>query len=186
MSSLKMFLIRGSRILDQMNSLTEASTYRTLRDNLKFLTTKKRQLATDPVMIQSSTTVPLVSAKMLEIKSIAISNGERYNVTIQFEGVQYEEVDTQQNVTFTGPDNEDYHIKHIELKRKNVKVRCDCLDFYHRFAAHNTRDKSLYGTPPPPYTPKTDRPSDNPRQVPGVCKHIIKTVESLKQSGLVH
>ena len=181
-----MFLIRGSRIIDQISQLNEASTYRTLRDNLKHLQTKKRQLATAPVTIQSSQMVPSTPSNVLEIKSIAVSNGDRYNVTVQFEGVTFEDEDTQQNVTFTGADGEEYHIKYIELKRKNVKVRCDCLDFYHRFAAHNTRDKSLYGTPPPPYTPKTDRASDNPRQVPGVCKHIIKTVESLKQSGLVH
>lgn len=183
--SSKLFLIRGARIENQINLIMESSTYRTLRQNLRFLTTKKRQLATDPVIIKQSEITPAAESKIITINTIAASGGKSYNTSVQFDGIGFEDADTPNNITFVGSDGEDYYMKSIELKRKNVKVSCNCLDFYHRFAAHNDRDNSLHGNPPPPYTPTSDRKSDNPKKVPGVCKHIIKTIDSLKKSGMV-
>lgn len=61
----------------------------------------------------------------------------------------------------------------------DVKVRCTCEDFRWRFASYNHSDNSLQGDPPEAYAKKTDRPSVNPGNTPGVCKHLIKLKNEL-------
>jgi hypothetical protein len=54
------------------------------------------------------------------------------------------------------------------------------MDFYWRFAMYNDKDDSLLGKPPAPYVKKTDREPQNPKQVPGVCKHITALADKLR------
>jgi hypothetical protein len=83
-------------------------------------------------------------------------------------------------------DGQDYHVQPLQLAGHNVKVRCNCMDFYFRFANYNAQDKSLVGKPPPLYRRKTTtRPPVNPGQVPGMCKHLLKLVQTLQGAGLV-
>lgn len=178
-------VVRGARIIQQLD---EASTAPKLRQNIEqaFPDTQKRHRATGEVAVNNMVYVPYVGTKMLHIKGAATSNGHPYQQSLQFTNVVFEDVDTEENVTFTGSDGADYHIQPIDLVKSNVKVRCSCLDFYHRFANYNSQDKSLVGRAPPVYVRKTTtRPPVNPSRVPGMCKHLLKIVEDLQRSGIV-
>ena len=177
-------LIRGVKVLEQLNQLDE-TTISQLQNNIRQLDTKKRQFATDPITVTNISMVPSVPSNVLEFKATTSSDGKKYDTTVMFMNVNFEDEETGLNVTFTASDDEEYNIEKINLNRTNVKVRCTCLDFYHRFAEYNSRDGSLYGKAPAPYVPKTDRASSNPRKLPGLCKHLLKTVDGLRQAGLI-
>jgi len=182
-------IIRGQRIADQLDDfqLFEQSTYSELERNvLSFVpTTKKRQHAIDPIRIVSIEMLPFLGTKNLNIAGLASSDGKNYSSTIIFNKIEYEEEDLTDNVSFMAKDGEMYHIKPIQLNNHTVRVRCNCMDFYWRFAAFNAKDKSLIGRAPKAYQPKSNRGPVNPQQKPGVCKHLIALVKALKHSSIV-
>ena len=178
-------LIRGARILQQLD---EDSTATQLRTNIvnSFPTTKKRHNATNEVNITNIQYIPYLGTKMLHIKSTTQSNGHNYHQSMQFMRVSFEKVNTASNVSFTGSDGQEYHVQPIILTNHNVKVRCNCLDFYYRFAAWNFSDNSIVGRAPIPYHRKTTtRPEVNPDHVPGMCKHLLKVVDRMRSEGLI-
>lgn len=178
-----MFL-RGQRILDQLN---EVSNVTQLQQNIEvgFPATKKRQHATGEVTVQGVEYIAYRGMKMLHIRSTTTSNGNAYRQSMQFMRVEFFDSDGPDVVTFKGTDGISYHIKPIALSVHNTKVKCNCMDFHHRFAHYNSQDKSLVGRPPPPYQRKTNRPPVNPDRVPGMCKHLLKLVQTLQQYGIV-
>jgi len=182
-------IIRGKRVSDQLDDfeLFEQSTYSDLERNvLNFVpVSTKRQNAVDPVRIVSLETLPFIGTKNLNVAAVASSDGTNYNPTFIFNNVEFAEEDLPDNVTFKAKDGNDYHIKPLDLNQHTLRVRCDCMDFYYRFASFNAKDKSLIGRPPKPYQRKTNRGPVNPQQVPGVCKHLIATMKALKHSGMV-
>ena len=180
----KLKLIRGARIVQQ---LLEKSDFLDLRQNIErgFPDTKKRQHATGPVHIVKLRLQPFIKTNNLKVDGDAKSDGKNYNPEILFHEVEFEEDDTDENVTFVGSDGEEYHVIPLHLADHNVKVRCDCMDFRWRFAMWNATDDSLIVNPPPPYRKKTDRPEANPQRVPGVCKHVLKTIERLHDTKVV-
>ena len=185
----KFYIIRGKRIEDQINDLVlcERSTYAELERNvLNFIPpSSKRQHAVDPIRIVSLELLPFLGTKNLNVKAVANSDGKNYSPKLIFNNVEFQDEDLQTNITFKAKDGNTYHMIPINLAQNTVRVHCDCLDFYWRFAAFNAQDKSLIGKPPPPYQRKTNRPPANPKQVPGVCKHLIATVKALKHAGIV-
>ena len=184
MSKLKFF--RGERIVEFME-LTEASMAELERNIVfSFPHTTKRQHATGPVQVQELKLVPYTQTNDLLVNVRVQSDGHRYDPRILILDVAYEDEDTPTNVTFTGSDGETYNVAPISMKQHDVKVSCTCLDFYYRFAVWNNNANSLYGNPPPLYRRKTEtRPPVNPRRVPGICKHIIKSVQALRDARLV-
>lgn len=177
-------VIRGQHFLDW---LEEDSTYQQLDTNIRrgFPTTRKRQNATGPVAINRMEYVPYLENGELHVNSQAVSSGNQYQPIVAFRNVVFEPENSPQNTTFRGADNNEYHIQPIALNGSNVRVRCNCLDFYYRFAAWNAGDNSLAGRPAPPYNATGARPPANPTKVPGVCKHVIKVVDKLKQGRIV-
>lgn len=169
--------------------LNELSTEPQLHQNIVagFPNTKKRQHATNEVTIVNVEFIPYVGTKMLHVRSNTRStNGNRYHQSIQFTNVAFESQSSDTNVTFTGADGVEYNIVPIILMDHNVKVRCDCLDFYFRFANWNFSDKSIVGRAPVPYHRKTlNHPEVNPNHTPGMCKHIIKIIEHMHQQQLL-
>ena len=182
-------IIRGKRVEDQLGDfeLFEQSTYNDLERNvLNFIpVTTKRQHAVDPVRINSIELLPFIGTKNLNVETIASSDGTNYSPKIIFNNVEFAEEDLPDNVSFTGKDGNEYHVKALNLAQNTLRVRCDCLDFYWRFASFNAKDKSLIGAPPKPYQRVSNRGPANPQEVPGVCKHLIAAVKALKHSGIV-
>jgi len=179
------FTIRGTRILQQLNELSSVPD---LENNIErgFPETRKRQHATGEVTSRNLQYTPYIGMKMLHVKAQSSSNGHQYQQAIQFNGVDFEREDTPENATFKAADGSDYHIQPLQLNDHNCKVRCNCLDFYFRFAHYNSSDKSLVGRPPPLYQRKTQtRPPANPMRVPGMCKHLLKLVQELQSAGVI-
>jgi len=183
-------IIRGARLLQaikELEQLDERSYTGLQQSTLRFQPpTKKRQYATDPIRITKIELIPAVPSKILKVEGTAQSGQKTYDPIMQFSDVEYQDEDTNENVTFVASDGEQYHIVPISLMRNNVKVKGNCLDFFYRFATYNFVDGSLYGQKPPPYRRKTTtRPPANLLKIPGLCKHLIKLGQALKQSGLV-
>lgn len=176
--------IRSERIL---RSLEEADLQDLRTATIRgFPGTRARQYATGTVRVIQKVYTPYQGTANLLVESLVDNQGHRYNPEIFFEGVEFEEEDSPNNVTFTATDGEMYHIQPIQFRDNNAKVRCTCLDFHYRFAQTNARDDTLYGNPPPPYQRKTTtRPSVNPQRVPGMCKHLLKLVEELQRDKVV-
>lgn len=188
-------IIRGARILQQIEAeettIVERSTYQDLeRSTVRaFPYTRKRQYATHPVRIVKMEMVPYVGTKNLLIKGQARS-GTRTNIYYKpmlfFNQVQYEKEPDNTTITFKASDGNDYHIHPIDLSDNIVRVRCDCLDFYFRFAPWDFSNDDLYGPKPKPYVRKTTtRPSVNPTRAPGICKHVMKLVLGLRDARML-
>jgi hypothetical protein len=67
-----------------------------------------------------------------------------------------------------------------------VRVSCSCPSYYFYFSYWNKVANAHARRPLRPYTRKTaDRPSPNPKQLPGLCKHLIALGELLLNSGKI-
>lgn len=182
----KNHLIRGARINQQLEQLDEATYAELERNTMKFVPpSEKRQWVVNPIQVTKLELTPARESQNLIIKSEVNSNGNLYTPSMVFDGVIFDDSDQDNNVSFIGSDKEEHHIEPIKLTQQNVKVACNCLDFYWRFSTQNHANNSLNGNPPPPYQKTTDRPPVNPQNVPGVCKHLLKLVIQLKDAGLV-
>lgn len=199
MSDKKFMVIRGARIEQQMEReglLDEASTYQDLerRTIAGFPNTTKRQHVVQPLQVTRTEFVPFVPTGNLRCDATVVSNNPEqptpgpitYYPQIMFSGIEFQDENTPENVTLKTTSNKDVNVVPISLSDNTVKVRCTCLDFYHRFAEYNFGDDSLYGKKPPPYQRKTTtRPDANPTKTPGVCKHVMKTILALRDAGLI-
>lgn len=170
--------------------LTEDETFSNLRQNIQrgFPFVKKRQYATDLVRITSLELVPFVQMKTLMVKAVAHSgeSNKEYDVKLLFKNVKYQDQPSDKNITFTAEDKKTYNIIPISLATNTVRVKCTCLDFYFRFTVWNHNKGALIGKPPKPYVRKTTTyPPVNPQKVPGICKHILKTVDALLHAKIV-
>lgn len=181
---MKFRIIRGKRLLQQL--ISEAS-YTTLDSNTrsKMPPTDRRENQAHKQQILNMSIVPYTGSNTLLIKSSVRGQTNTYTTHVQFEDVEFVDSGDSNAVEITGSDKQQYFIHPVVLSKNNIKVLCDCLDFRWRFAVANSKANSLYGNVPPPYVKKTDRPPVNPQNTPGVCKHLIKTVETLQDAGLL-
>ncbi len=178
--------IRGARIQAQLDE-TPAGVLQ--NNTLNFQPpSKKRQNVVAPIQVRALVLVPMRGQRdngQLKVQATVVNGPNQYDSTIMFHDVIYEDSDRPDNITFVGADKKEYHVTPINLQQNNAEVRCTCLDFYFTFSKWNQNDKSLYGEPPAPYTPKTNRASRNPTQKPGMCKHLLKVIQELKNERLV-
>lgn len=186
MSETYIFFPSFNYLLAESQILTELSIDQLDRSAVgAFPATTKRQHVKSPVQIVKMQLVPFVKDGQLLVRATATNGGRTYNPSMVFSGVTFEPEDTDTNVTFTGANNSDYHIQPIDSNTAPVKVRCDCMDFYWRFAMWNYNADSLNDQPPPPYQKKTNRPPVNPRKAPGLCKHLMKLTDKLEMSDIL-
>lgn len=185
-------IIRGKRILDQLlheEELLERSTFPELERNAQTAVpipvNRQKNANSDPINVTTLELLPFIGTRNLNVRAVVTNKGSTYNSTVIFNDVDFDADDAPDNVSFTAKDGNEYHVKPIILTQHTVRVRCNCLDFYWRFAAFNAKDKSLIGAPPKPYQRKTDRGPVNPQEVPGVCKHLMATIKALRTSGIV-
>lgn len=175
----------------KIQDLIEYSTIPDLERNIEvgFPRTTKRQHSTDTIRVAQLRIVPYVGTKSIFFKALCLNTdgGHKYDTQIFVGGgAQFETGETDETVKFTASNGNEYNMHPVTLTDQYARVRCNCPDFYYRFAHYDHNDQSLWGPAPPPYQRKTDnRPPVNPDQVPGMCKHLIKTVDALRQAGLV-
>ena len=155
-------LIRGARIQQQL-AVFEDSTFSKLEQNIDsgFPTTKKRQHATLPIQIKDIKYVPYQAGLKVQAVSTNAENGNVYEPIILFQNIDLTNNPT--GVAVMMADGREHKMNPIPLSTTVTKVRCSCLDFYHRFSTFNFSDNSLEGNPMPQYVPKgTGRGPVNP------------------------
>lgn len=165
---MKLSYLLESSLIDLHQSAVEA-----------FPRTRMRQYATHPIVITNLRWTPFLGMKTLFVKGLAQHEGREYNPIIVLKKVNYKGGE----ITITASDGQEYSFDKLSLEQTDVVVRCNCPDFYWRFNYYNHKDKSLYGSKRGPYESQGGAPA-NPRELPGMCKHLMKTVTVLKEAGI--
>jgi hypothetical protein len=170
-----------------MDDLVEMTTYQLDRSTQKAFGNTRASNAggTSIGNLEFSATADKGKKQLVVKSTVTGPTGKHYTSMIIFKNVTYEAEDTPTNVTIQGQDGKPLHIDPFTTSRSDVQVRCDCMDFYWRFANWNFKQHALSGDKPPPYVKKTDRAPVNPLQKAGTCKHLYKLVQQLQSKGLV-
>lgn len=124
------------------------------------------------------------------------SHGKTYTVQISFKGIdeltpnsreEAEKILRDNNFMMVQDGSKNNHIIHKpDLTKDDVQIRCTCPSFRFSYAYQDKQQKALFGRNFPPYHRKTkNRPPRNPRNLPGICKHIIVAMENLIGSDMV-
>jgi hypothetical protein len=169
-------------------TLTESSddillelNYNALLRNTETNFDTPRKQNSNHVRIKDVEFVPSIRDGTLTVVGKSEGAEKDYTTRLMFSNIKFVQEPSAQHVTVTGADGTEYHFSPVKIGGgHHIRVNCECLDFYYRFAAWNHAKKALDGTPPKPYIKKTNRPPVNPNKVPGVCKHIIKFIDQLK------
>lgn len=82
-------------------------------------------------------------------------------------------------------ENRQYHLDPVSIDDTQVLTRCDCKDFFWRGNYAASLDHSLYGTKRTKYEPTVARESVNPSNAPMMCKHLIKLMKVIEETGLI-
>jgi len=122
---------------------------------------------------------PFIGMKTLFIKGHARNEDRHYDTIILFKNVDY----TNEQVKIKASDNKLYQFGKLSLESTDVLVRCSCPDFKWRFNYYDHLDRSLYGTKRSKYEGSTGIAA-NPKQLPGMCKHLMATTKLLHESGI--
>lgn len=142
-----------------------------------FPATTKRQHVTAPIEISDVRFTPFLGMKTLLIRANAANEGRVYSPIILFKRASF----STEGFSFTAhDDNKEYHLAPHD---HDVLVRCDCNDFYWRFNYYNHLETSLHGKVRKEY--KGSGVPANPLEMPGLCKHLMKLMEELKEMGAV-
>lgn len=195
---IKLEVIRGKRINDQLEAnalklIAERSTVdqlKTKTDAFLPMTVKRGKAMHDLAIPGTPIYRAAIGTKVLTITTDVVSqSGEQkvYKTTIIVNRVEFEDENTNDNITVTGADKQEYNFKPIPLGQNTVRVHCPCLDFHYRFRSYNARDKSSAFGAPKPYkkVPGSTRGPSNINRTPGLCKHLLATIEGLKDAKLL-
>jgi hypothetical protein len=144
---------------------------------LAFPNTTKRQHATGPVQIEELRWTPFLGVKTLFVRGEAVNEDRRYHPVILFKKVDYE----KKGARVVASDGLPYTFGKLSTENNQVLLRCNCQDFHWRFNYYNWEDRSLYSAVRKPYESLDLGPPANPSELPGMCKHLMKMVEVLKE-----
>lgn len=169
------------KLIDLFEDLTVPQLQQSIQTG--FPNTRKRQNATDEVRVDKTVFIPMEANNILQVKAETSSNnGNTHQQNIHFKNVKF----NAGNAKFVGNDGQEHSIQALPLRITTVGVNCDCEDYQWRFATFNLNNKCHIGPVPPAYVRKTTtRPPANPSNVPGLCKHLLRVVQDLRQKGLV-
>ena len=147
--------------------------------------TTRRQHATDPIEIDRLQVVPFLGVRTLFLKTRAINEGREYGPLILFKNIQYQDEPGIGVLSLRGSDGKSYHFERPKVDWSDALLRCNCKDFHWRFNYFDHLDQSLYGRKRGLYKAKQNPGAANPMQMPGMCKHLMKMMEVLANSGLI-
>jgi hypothetical protein len=163
-----------------MYQLNESSIEKLYNSSVRaFPDTTLRQHAVQPIIIESLRWMPFVSMKTLFVKGNARNEDRHYTTIILFKEVNY----NSQELKLKASDGKIYKFAKLSLENNNVSIRCSCPDFKWRFNYYNHLDESLFGKKRKKYEGTTGV-SANPKELPGMCKHIMATTKVLFDAGL--
>lgn len=143
-----------------------------------FPKTTLRQHAVQPIVIRELRWTPFVGVRTLFIKGLAQNEEREYATCVLFKDVNYQ----GNQVKITASDGLQYSFDKLSLENTDVLVRCNCPDFFWRFNYYDKLDNSLYGSKRKKY--ESSGPPANPMKLPGMCKHIMKTIKVIGESGV--
>jgi hypothetical protein len=138
--------------------------------------TRRRQHVTGPVEISDIRYTPFLGMQTLLVRAAATNEGREYSPVILFKRVSF----TTEGVEFTAHD--DNKVYHIAPQNYHVLVRCNCPDFFWRFNYYDHLEQSLHGKVRKEYS-GSGAPA-NPLELPGMCKHLMKLQEVLRELGI--
>lgn len=147
---------------------------------LAFPKTTKRQHATGPIVIEDLRMTPFLGMKTLFVRAEAVNGDRRYAPVVLLRGVNYGGAGAK----IRASDDMEYEFDRLSLGESDVNVRCNCADFLWRFNYYDYQDRSLYGNKRKKYESKGGPPA-NPLQLPGMCKHLMRLMETLQQMRLL-
>ena len=125
--------------------------------------------------------------------SASESSSTKYKVYIEFYDVQFSDIETKQfnNKIMTKRGNKKQAIWHRNFTygKNPVRVRCQCMDFRHRFQKPLKDADGLYGgfigyTRKTPAWPQ-GQPFANSTNKLGICKHINSLLWALDRQGVL-
>lgn len=144
-----------------------------------------REQNANKVQAQEINLIPSLPDNTLTAKARMQSSGKFYEALIVLSGVKFFNEGGHGRQQIQTADGATYYIDPVRPYKANVKVRCNCLDFYFRFSVWDQRDDALTGEPPERYHRKTvNYPPVNPQKISGVCKHIISLANQLKRDRI--
>ncbi len=146
-----------------------------------FPNTTKRQHSADTIKITKLNWMPFTGVHTLFIRALAQNEGREYNPVILFKNVQY----IDEGISFVANDGKTYKVQPLSLKENDVLLRCQCGDFYWRGNYADHVDHSLYGRKRKKYESLGIRPPVNPENAPMMCKHLMKMIKAIKESGIL-
>jgi len=144
-----------------------------------FPNTRMRQHAVDPIEIGNVNMTPYVGVRTLFVRATARNEDRQYSPMILFTGVNYNEEGPIQ-IEYNG---RPYQFNPPSIEDSDVRVRCGCGDFKWRFNYYDHVDQSLYGRVRAPY--EGQGAPANPQEMPGMCKHLMKLAQILREEGLI-
>lgn len=92
-------------------------------------------------------------------------------------------------VEITCSDNRKVKIKPQVDVKCNIRLNCNCLDFFQRMASYNKSAKVLIGRKKPTHYQSPTTPANkergNPNNSPGMCKHTLALYYRLVEMGII-
>lgn len=149
-----------------------------------FPNTTMRQHAIGPIQIHELSFTPFIGVKTLFLRGTAFNENRQYSPIILFKNVVYSN-EGDNLIDIVASDGLHYRLKKLSVNENNVLLRCGCKDFFWRFNYYNHLDKSLFGRKRTSYESQGLRGPINPMEMPGMCKHLMKLIETLKDAKLI-
>lgn len=150
-----------------------------------FPNTTRRQHVVAPIKISNLQIIPFVGMKTLFLKVSAFNEGREYNPIILIKRMHYQDAPGKGIAEIAASDGQTYYMKRPILSGDDVLLRCKCADFFWRFNYFDHLDRSLYSRKRRPYVALHNPGSANPLKMPGMCKHIMKMMEVLVNTGII-
>lgn len=99
------------------------------------------------------------------------------------------QTNTDELIEITCSDNRKIKIKPQLDVKCNIRLNCNCLDFFQRMASYNKSAKVLIGRKKPTHYQSPTTPANkergNPNNSPGMCKHTLALYYRLLEMGII-
>lgn len=146
--------------------------------------TRMRQNATDTVVVDHLDWVAFRGVGTLFVKATVKNEGRKNESIVLFKGVRYREGRGKGVVPVATSDGKTVFLEALSSSVTDVNVRCTCADFMYRFNYYDHVDKSLFGRKRRKYE-GLGLWAANPLEMPGMCKHLMKTMKALSEAKVL-